>query len=80
MSSLADAAGGFLSQRRTAFAIVRNFFVRQMLDADKTVLRLSMRTDELVELGLKRRPIAVLRVLDDEHHQECDDGGPRIDD
>jgi hypothetical protein len=37
------------------------------------------RTDELVELDLNRGAVAVLRVLDQEHHEECHDRGRRVD-
>src|SRR5262245_24165076 len=36
--------------------------------------------DQLVELDLQRRRVAVLRVLDQEHHQESYDGRAGVDD
>ncbi len=36
--------------------------------------------DQFIKLELDRRRVAVLRVLDQEHHQEGDDGGPGVDD
>ena len=36
--------------------------------------------DQFVELGLHGRAVAVLRVLDQEHHQEGDDRGAGVDD
>src|SRR5690606_34097522 len=36
--------------------------------------------DQFVKLGLDRRPVAILRILDQEHHQEGDDGCARVDD
>lgn len=38
------------------------------------------RADDLVQLGLHGRRIAVLRVLDEEHHQERYDGSAGVDD
>ena len=37
-------------------------------------------SNQLVELEVQRRAIAVLRVLDKKHHQERDDRRARIDD
>src|SRR5262249_31664504 len=48
-------------------------------DPDEAVLCLAD-ADQLVELGLNRRAVAVLGILDQEHHQEGDDGRPRVDD
>ena len=39
----------------------------------------SHREDQLVQLGLHRRTVAVLGVLDQEHHQEGDDGRAGVD-
>lgn len=49
-----------------------------MLDTDEVVLGMA-RTDQLVELGLDGA-VAVLRVLDQEQHQEGDDRGAGVDD
>ena len=45
----------------------------------KVIMRLAD-PDQLVELRLHCRAVAVLRVLDQEHHQEGDDGGAGVDD
>src|SRR2546423_12888287 len=50
------------------------------LGADELVPRVGNRPNELVELELRRLRIAVLRVLDEEHHQEGHDRGPGVDD
>lgn len=55
------------------------FLLGQALDADVAVLGCAP-PDELVELGLNGRPVPILRVLDQEHHQEGHDGGARDDD
>src|SRR5207244_11351889 len=41
---------------------------------------LPLRADQLVQLELQRLPIPVLGGLDEEHHQEGDDGGTGVDD
>src|SRR5690606_8853601 len=56
-----------------------DLLVGEMLDANETVLALT-HPDQLVELGLQGRAIPVLRVLDEEHHEEGDDGRAGIDD
>jgi hypothetical protein len=53
--------------------------VGQALDPDELVLRLG-REDEFVELRLQGEVVAVLGVLDEEDHQEGDDGRAGIDD
>jgi hypothetical protein len=50
-----------------------------MFDADVQVLRRA-RADQLIELGLYRGAVAILGILDQEDHQERDDGRARIDD
>ena len=35
--------------------------------------------EQLIQLDLQRLGVAILRVLNQEHHQEGDDGGPRVD-
>src|SRR3954449_1574245 len=50
----------------------------QMLDPDELVASMADRPDQLVELALDRGSVAVLRILDQEHHQESDDGGPGV--
>src|SRR5262245_23708132 len=51
----------------------------QTLKVEESVLRPPIGTDELVDLDLKRFGVAVLRVLDEEHHQEGDDSRRRVD-
>ena len=67
---------------RVDFLCVQNFLkftVGQMLYADKIVARPFNRADQFVKLGLYRRAIAVLLVLNEENHQECNDGRAGID-
>jgi hypothetical protein len=50
-----------------------------MLDADEGAARLVDRAQQLVQLGLHRRGVAILAVLDQEDDQEGDDGGAGVD-
>ena len=52
---------------------------RQVLDADQAVARAFQGGHELVELELDGQAVLVLRLLDQEHHQEGDDRGPGVD-
>ena len=56
-----------------------DLLIGEMLDADELLARFVDGAEELVELGLHRRPVAVLAVLDQEHHQEGDDRRPGVD-
>src|SRR3546814_14221051 len=49
-----------------------------VLDPDEAVARAVERADKLVELGLHRRGVAILRILDQEYHQKGDDRRSRI--
>src|SRR5262245_17649767 len=54
--------------------------VREILEVHELRARTLDRADELVELKVQRLGVAVLRVLDQEHHQEREDRGARVDD
>ena len=54
--------------------------VRHVLGGGESVFRAAARENQRVELDLQRGGVAVLRVLNQEHHQERDDGGRCIDD
>ena len=51
-----------------------------MLDVDHLVLRLVDGLDDFVQLQMNGAGVAILRVLDQEHHEEGDDGRAGIDD
>ena len=53
--------------------------VRKIFGRSEAVLGFVHREDQLRELELQRHRVAVLRVLNQEHHQERDDRGRRID-
>src|SRR3546814_16901084 len=44
-----------------------------VLDPDEAVARAVERADKLVELGLHRRGVAILRILDQEYHQRSEE-------
>lgn len=71
---------GLLRQVRVtgpnAFQILR----LELFQIEQRILRFVRRANQLVELDLHRFGITILRVLDEEHHQERDDGGAGIDD
>lgn len=56
-----------------------NFFLGEVLDTDKVIPDLAY-SDQLVQLDLDGGTVPVLRVLNKEHHQECDDRRARVDD
>src|SRR5438132_1248954 len=69
-----------MSSRRP-LALVADFLdlgFGQVLDAYEMVMG-TAHPDQFVELRLNRRAIAVLGVLDEEHHQEGDDGRAGVD-
>jgi hypothetical protein len=49
-----------------------DLFLRELFDAHEFIQPAS-RPNELVQLGLDRRAIPVLSILNKEDHQECDD-------
>ena len=53
--------------------------VVELLEIEEHVARLLRHPDQLVDLDMHGGGVAVLRVLDHEHHQEGDDGGRRVD-
>ena len=54
--------------------------VLELLEVEQHVVPALREPDQLVELHLDRLRIAVLGVLDQEHHQESHDGGAGVDD
>ena len=50
-----------------------------MLDPDKFIARGIIGTNQFIKLGLNCGAVAVLRILDHEHHQERDNCRARVD-
>jgi hypothetical protein len=55
------------------------FVFGQVLGIGEAIFRLADYQDQFGELQLQRHGVAILRVLDQEHHQERHDGGGRVD-
>jgi hypothetical protein len=58
----------------------REVRVAHRFEAEERVSRVLVRPNELVELEVHGVRIAVLRILNEKHHQERDDRSPRVDD
>src|SRR5216684_175752 len=76
-----------LSRARGPFAqalkLLLEFFqllVGKFFEIEQIVPRAAKRTNQLVEFQMKCFSVAVLRVLNQEHHQESNDGGACVDD
>jgi hypothetical protein len=74
-----------LSTRRVGPPVERGFqlielIVRQIFQADQAVAGLLTGPDQLVQFEVQGFGIGVLGMLDQEDHQERDDGCARIDD
>src|ERR1044072_7982587 len=59
--------------------VARELLILEVLEIEQRVVRALGRADQLVELDLHRLGVAVLRVLDEEHHEEGDDRGRSVD-
>src|SRR4051812_18435913 len=55
------------------------FLIGEVLDSDKRIVG-GADANEFVQFDLNGRAIAILRILNQKHHQEGDDGGPGVDD
>src|SRR5438105_145909 len=79
--------GSLVPRRRAGFVLLRfdlallgvQALLRLELGADELISRVGDRADELIELQLRRLRIAVLGVLNEEHHEEGDDRRTRVD-
>ncbi|MBS1168693.1 MAG: hydrolase, family domain protein [Proteobacteria bacterium] len=67
---------GFFGQ---GLADLPDFLLIELFDADEFVLGRRGK-DQFVELRLQRLAVAILGTLQNEHHQEGNDGGRRVDD
>src|SRR5262245_58487065 len=77
----ANAMGaGMLAKVAELLAQGVELLFRQFLEIDEIIAGAIDRANELVELDLKSHAVAVLRVLDQEHHEKRDNGCRRIDD
>ena len=56
------------------------FIFRHLIEVDEAVARFFHGMNQLIELELHDLGVAVLRVLNEEHHEEGDDGRAGVDD
>src|SRR5262245_29260170 len=78
---LGNAMGaGMLAEMSELLAQRVELLLRQRLEIDEIVAGAVDGANELVQLDLKRHAVAVLRVLDEEHHEKRHDGCRRVDD
>src|SRR3954468_8732958 len=67
-------------ERAVRLQVAIQELIVDLLEVEERIVRAARGADQLVELDLDRRGVPVLRVLDQEHHQEGDDRGRGIDD
>ena len=75
----ADVALGHRDQPLVVLVQQPDLRLGQVLDVDQSVARAVERRHDLVELQVDGAGVLVLRALDEEDHQEGDDGRPRVD-
>src|SRR2546421_8481383 len=75
-AQLLSRRGGKL---RVAAQVTLELLVFELLEVEQRIVRALGGADELVQLDLDRLGIAVLRVLDQKHHEKRDDGRRGID-
>ena len=71
---------GSLSQVFELLFYFLHFFVGEIFQIEQFISRLSERTDDFIELQMHCFGVAVLGVLNQEHHQKGNDGGSSVDD
>ena len=70
--------GGIAFTVRTMLPHLFELALRQALNAHISVARVVGGANKFIQLGLKGGSVPILRVLNEEHHQESNDRGPRI--
>src|SRR4051812_27886929 len=78
--AMAQALARLLGDAAVLGADRVELLVFQFLEIEERIVSAFGEADELVELHLDRFRVAVLRALDQEHHEESDDGGAGVDD
>jgi hypothetical protein len=69
----------FLADPLEFFLELFQVLIGKFLKIDKFISRVSKSADNLIELQMDRLGVAILSVLDEENHQECDDGCAGVD-
>src|ERR1051325_350545 len=77
--AVAQFLASYPGERRVVAPVARELLILEVLEVEQRVVRALGRADQLVELDLDRLGVAVLRVLDEEHHEEGDDRGRSVD-
>jgi hypothetical protein len=67
---LCNPISGFFCKGSTILAVFFNFVLCEIVDSYKAILGHFVTTDQLIEFGLYRCTITILRVLNDENHKE----------
>src|SRR5688572_29358618 len=75
----AEVLSRFCGQRFVMRSQAFEIFLFQLLQIEQGIVGTVRGSNQLVELELDRYRVTVLRVLDQEHHQESDDGSPCVD-
>ena len=70
---------GMLSQATIVAAKFFEISFGQLFKIEKRIMRMGRGADKLIELDLYGTRVAVLTVLNDEDHQEGDDGCASVD-
>src|SRR5687767_6529242 len=79
IASLLVHRGGVLVEAAVSPLQLVELLVSRLLEIHQVVVRARERADQLVELELDRVALAVLGVLDQEHHQERHDRRAGVD-
>ena len=69
----------FLTHLLIFFGELLQLVIREMFDIDHFIVRLIDGLDDFIEFEVNGAGVAVLRVLNQKHHQESDDRGAGID-
>src|SRR6266436_7508812 len=77
---LSSVTLGFLSELFELLFYLPQLFVGKIFQIDQLISRLLQRANDFVELQMHRFSVAVLGVLNQEHHQKRNDGGSSVDD
>ena len=73
-----DQARAALAQTLKLILKLFEILIREIFEIDHTCACALDATQQLIELEVHRLSVAILRILDQEHHQECDDRRPGI--
>src|SRR5690349_1083299 len=78
--TFANVRARTFGERFVVVSDVRKLVLLELFEIQQRDVSAGGAADELIQLHLDRLRIAVLRVLDEEHHEKGDDRRSRIDD